>query len=86
MRFSIDVEMTPEELRRALGLPDLSAFQDDVVEQVREQMASGTEGYDPWTLLQPFLRSGMGSADAVQKMMMTMMNQYGRKKSASDEK
>lgn len=78
MKFTINIDMTPEELRRTLGLPDVSALQDDLVQRMREQMEAGAEGYDPLTLLKPYLSSGLGSMDALQKMMFTMMSQYGR--------
>ncbi len=78
MKFTINVDMTPEELRRVLGLPDVSALQQEMIERVREQMAAGTEGYDPLTLLKPYLNSGLGSMEALQKMLFTMMSQYGR--------
>lgn len=78
MNFKIDVEMTPEELRRALGLPDVSALQQDMIDKAREQMEAGAEGYDPLTLLKPYLNNGLGSMEAFQKLMFGMMNQYGK--------
>lgn len=79
MKFTINVDMTPEELRRALGLPDVSGLQDEMVSRIREQMDAGAEGYDPLTLFKPYMNSGLGSMDALQKMLFTMMSQYGRK-------
>jgi hypothetical protein len=38
MNFRIDIEMTPEELRRALGLPDVAGLQQEMIARVREQM------------------------------------------------
>lgn len=78
MKFTVNVDMTPEELRRVLGLPDVSALQGEMIDKVREQMAAGAEGYDPLTLLKPYLSSGLGSMEALQKMLFTMMSQYGR--------
>jgi hypothetical protein len=78
MKFTINIDMTPEELRRALGLPDVSALQDEMVNRIREQMDAGAEGYDPLTLLKPYMNSGLGSMETLQKMLFTMMSQYGR--------
>lgn len=78
MKFTINIDMTPEELRKALGLPDVAALQDEMVNRIREQMDAGAEGYDPLTLLKPYLNQGMGSMEAFQKMLFTMMSQYGR--------
>ena len=77
MNFKIDVDITPEEMRKLLGLPDVSGFQDEMIQKIREQMEAGAEGYDPLTLMKPYMNSGIGSMEAFQKMMMGIMSQYG---------
>ncbi|MET3999426.1 DUF6489 family protein [Marinobacterium sp. MBR-109] len=84
MNFRIDIEMTPEELRRALGLPDVAGLQQEMITRVREQMEAGAEGYDPLTLLKPYLNNGIGSMEAFQKLLFSMMNQYGSGKRDTD--
>ncbi|QEQ96581.1 DUF6489 family protein [Neptunomonas concharum] len=76
MNFRIDVDMTPEELRKVLGLPDVSALQDEMIKKIREQMEAGVEGYDPLTLLKPYITNGVGSMEAFQKLMLSMMSGY----------
>ena len=75
MKISIDIDLTPEEFRRTLGLPDVTELQREVVEQFRKQMAAGAEGYDPLTLMQPYLSSGLNSMEAMQKSFFNMMTQ-----------
>ncbi|RVU32927.1 MULTISPECIES: DUF6489 family protein [Neptunomonas] len=77
MNFRIDVDMTPEELRKVLGLPDVAALQDEMIKQIRDQMEAGVEGYDPLTLMKPYISSSVGSMETFQKMLMTMMSGYG---------
>lgn len=84
MHFKIDIEMTPDELRRTLGLPDVAELQQDMIARVREQMEAGVEGYDPLTLLKPYLTNGIGSMESFQKLLFSMMNQYGGKKDDTD--
>jgi hypothetical protein len=84
MNFRIDIEMTPEELRQALGLPDVTALQQEMIDKVREQMNAGVEGYDPLTLMKPYLNSGIGSMEAFQKLLFGMMSQYGKDKRDAD--
>lgn len=84
MNFRVDIEMTPEELRRALGLPDVASLQQEMIAKVREQMEAGAEGYDPLTLLKPYLNNGIGSMEAFQKQLFSMMNQYGSSKRDTD--
>ena len=86
MNFKIDVEMTPEELRKVLGLPDVESFQQEMMDKIQERMAAGAEGYDPLTLYQPYMNSSLGSMDSMQKMMLNMMAAYtsGGTKKGSD--
>jgi hypothetical protein len=73
MKFKVDIDMTPEELRKVLGLPDVQQFQKDMMDKITEQMEAGVEGYDPLTLFKPYLTSGLGSMEALQKLMMGLM-------------
>lgn len=76
MNFKVDVEMTPEELRKVLGLPDVAALQDDVIRKIREQMDAGVEGYEPMTLLKPYIANSVGSMEVFQKLLMGMLSGY----------
>lgn len=78
MKFTIDIEMTPEELRQSLGLPDVSSLHTEMIDTIRERMHQGAEGYDPVTLFKPFLASGVGTVEGFQKLMFAVMSQYTR--------
>lgn len=67
MNFKIDVDMTPEEFRKVMGLPDIASLQDEMISKIKEQMEAGVEGYDPLTLLKPYLTNSVGSVEAFQK-------------------
>ena len=41
MKVSIDIDCTPEEARRFLGLPDLSAVHEAYVEKMKAAVADG---------------------------------------------
>ena len=84
MNFKIDVDMTPEEFRKVMGLPDVASLQDEMISIIKEQMEAGVEGYDPLTLLKPYLTNSVGSVEAFQKMMLGMMSQYNS--SSNDKK
>jgi hypothetical protein len=68
MNFKIDVDITPEEMRKLLGLPDVESFQREVLEDIRQKMLEGAEGYEPLKLFQPYLTGSMASWDMFQKM------------------
>lgn len=87
MKFTIDIEMTPEELRESLGLPDVSALHEEMIDTIRDRMHQGVEGYDPISLFKPFMTSGVGTVEGFQKLMFNLMNQYTRssKKDGTEE-
>lgn len=87
MKVTINVDITPEEVREVLGLPDVQEFQSDLLMRVREQMEAGVEGYDPMTLLKPYMPSaGTGSMEQFQRLMLKLMTSYTGTESKTDEK
>ncbi len=73
MNFKIDIDMTPEELRKVLGLPDVQKFQEEMMQKMKDQIEAGAEGYDLQAFLKPYLYGSTGSMEAMQKFMMGLM-------------
>lgn len=46
MNIKIDIELTPQELRQFIGLPDVAGIQDDMIQFVREKVTKGTDNID----------------------------------------
>ncbi len=69
MKVTMDVDITPEEVRKLLGLPDVEAFQRQMMDDLRERMQAGAEGYDPLKLFQPYVTGGMAGWDMFQRLM-----------------
>ena len=67
MNIKFDVDATPEELRRFFGLPDVHPLQQEMLEKVREKMMAGIDGFDPATLMKPFLPEHLQSLEALQR-------------------
>ena len=80
MQINVTFDLTPEEFRRLLGLPDVQAFQTELFDQMMEKMKAGEEGYDPLSLYQPLLNNGLNAMTEFQKMVMAMMT-AGQKQS-----
>ncbi|QGU33030.1 DUF6489 family protein [Thermochromatium tepidum] len=72
MKITVDVEITPEEMRKLFGLPDVEAFQRQLMEDIRERMQAGAEGYDPLKLFQPYLSGTLASWDYFQKLISSL--------------
>ena len=84
MKINIDIDLTPEEFRKLMGWPDVESFQNKLLDQISEQMDASAEGYDPLSLLNPFMAQSMGAMDVFQKFMAGIMTQYGKKEDSDN--
>ena len=79
MKVSIDIDCTPEEARRFLGLPDLSALHDAYLDKLKAALAEGA-GTGPEAVAEmvkawgPMSEAGLG-------MWRQMLEQMGGKRS-----
>jgi len=69
MNVKIDIDISPEELRRLLGLPDVEPIQREMMDKLRKRMLEGVDGYDPVKLLQSYLTGTLASWDLVRKLV-----------------
>lgn len=72
MKVTVDFDITPEEVRKLFGLPDVEAFQRQLMDDIRERMNAGVEGYDPLKLFQPYMAGTLASWDYFQKLMTNL--------------
>ena len=86
MKINVEFDLTPDEFRQALGLPDVEAFQKNLLDNIQRQMESGEDGYDPMSLMRPFLQQpmmqqglsqGLSNFGTYQQMMLDMLKQAG---------
>lgn len=86
MKINVEFDLTPEEFRQSLGLPDVEAFQKSLLDNIQQQMESGVDGYDPMSLMRPFLQQpmmqqglsqGLANFGTYQQMMLDMLRQAG---------
>jgi hypothetical protein len=59
MKFHIDIDCTPDEARRFLGLPDLAPLQQHVLEAMERRLVEAIEGTDTATLLERWMPVGL---------------------------
>ena len=69
MKVSVDVDLTPEELRRLFGLPDLTPIQALVVERITRQVEKGLDSNLIAGITRSIIAGGMQSWEAYQKML-----------------
>ncbi len=55
MKVNIEIDMTPEEARRMMGLPDVSAFQERMVAEIETRMKSALDSSDPEAMMKAWM-------------------------------
>ncbi|MCR6629483.1 MAG: DUF6489 family protein [Magnetospirillum sp.] len=68
MKFTVDVDCTPEEARAFLGLPDVKPMQDALMKQVQERMTATLSAMEPEALIKTWLPAGVQGMEQLQKM------------------
>ena len=78
MKISIDIDCTPDEARRFLGLPDVAPVQQALMDEIQRRMVAGLETMEPdahmKTWLPGMLEGGLQGMDQLQKMFWAQMN------------
>jgi len=83
MKITFDIELTPEEARIMLGLPDFKPMHEAVANKMQEKMETAVNDMgDPEYWLKTYFPLGVQGMDSFQKMMGGMA---GAASKASDK-
>lgn len=86
MKFTIDIDCTPEEARRFLGLPDVQPMQTALMEEVQSHLMHNLSAMDPETLFKTWLPTQVHNLDHFQKLFWSQMAaQFGGSARRDDE-
>ena len=75
MKVNIEMDMTPEEARTFMGLPDVQPMQKKMLEEMQARMKAAFDANDPEGMMKAWMpiSYGMGGgADAFQKFQKAM--------------
>ena len=73
MKINVEFDITPEEFRRAMGLPDVQVMHEEIINTIIEKMKNAEDGYDAFTLLKPFLNTSMQTMEGFKKSFLESM-------------
>ena len=73
MKINIDVDMTPEEARALLGLPDVKPMQTAMMQEVEVRMKKALGAMEPDAMLKTWLPAGIQSVEQWQKFLWSTM-------------
>jgi hypothetical protein len=79
MKLSVEVDCTPEEARRFLGLPDVSLLNDQIVAEMRKHLEANMAMLSPDELVKNWLAYGAGAQEQFRKLMEAGMGAAPRK-------
>lgn len=68
MKFTVDVECTPDEARQFLGLPDVKPMQQAVMAKLEAQMLEAANAFSPDAVLRTWMQGLSGGPDALREM------------------
>jgi hypothetical protein len=71
MKMTIEVDCTPEEARRFMGLPDLSGLNDHLVGEMKNRIDANIAMLSPEEFLKNWMSFGAGAQEQFRKMIET---------------
>jgi hypothetical protein len=86
MKISIDVDVSPEELRRFFGLPDLGPAQDLIVKKITQQVERGLDSNLVPSVMRSIIAGGVQSWEAYQKLVTGMLSAGARTSEAASKR
>lgn len=69
MKFTVNVECSPEEARRFIGLPDVSPMNEMLVAEMSKRMEQNMAFMNPETMMSAWMSVGTQAQDAFVKLM-----------------
>lgn len=70
MKVSFDIDCTPEEARRFLGLPDVTPVNEAVVEELTKRAAEMAQNMDAEKMMEQWMSAGVQGFGDMQKAFM----------------
>jgi hypothetical protein len=74
MKITVNIDCTPEEARKFLGLPDVKPMQDALMKDLEERMRANLSALDPETMFNTWFPAGVQGFEQLQKMFWNQMS------------
>ena len=73
MKIKFDIDCTPEEARRFLGLPDVAPMQKNLMEELERRLLANLQASDPEQLFKTWFPAGVQGLEQMQQMFWKQM-------------
>lgn len=81
MKITVDVDITPEELRRFLGLPNVEGLQEEMLKMAQKQLSDSSQ-----TILNDLVTGAVQPMLAYQQWLQRMMTPGSTTETSSSKK
>jgi hypothetical protein len=71
MKIKVEFELTPAEFRESLGLPNISALQDEALAMLKERITSDVENIDVAEIIESWFSQGIAASRKVQELVVS---------------
>lgn len=73
MKFTVDVECTPDEARRFIGLPDVAPLQEAMMKELQKQMTDNIKSLDAESMMKTWMNPTLQGWSEMQKIFWAQM-------------
>lgn len=77
MKVKFDIECTPEEARKFLGLPDVAPMQEKLMQELQERLEENIRAVSAEELIRTWMPATMQGLGDIQKMFWQQMGMAG---------
>jgi hypothetical protein len=71
MKIKLEFELTPQEFRESLGLPNISALQDEALAMLKDRITSDVENLDVAHIIESWFSQGIAASRKVQELLVS---------------
>jgi len=83
MKLNIEIDLTPEEARRVMGLPDVTKMQERIAAEMEKRMMEAIKAAgDPEALLKTWFSWGTQGLEQFQRFMQDTQRGMGKERSS----
>lgn len=74
MKINVEIDVSPEELRRFFGLADVQEVQNEMLKKLKEHMEKGMDSGQVGDLAKQFMDGSFQSMETFQRMFSNFMD------------
>lgn len=71
MKIKIEFDLTPQEFRQSLGLPDIAGLQEEALSLLKSRLGDGLEDVKVSSLVESWFTQGLAASRKVQELFAT---------------